>query len=114
MPLADQRAVAKTMIKMRLDEPHLAAFAAATLVDPEPLRMAMQKMSAGEAPDTPAANAFGRFDLALTALIDAGYQRADQAYRNGSRTLAIPASILLALLGGWSLASAGGLAAGDY
>lgn len=110
MALADQRAVAKTMIKMRLDEAHLEAFAAATLVKVEPLRAAMLKIEAGEALDTTETNAFGRFDLALTALLDAGYQRADQAYRNGSRTLAIPAAVILALLGGASLAADAGAA----
>ena len=39
--------------------------------------------------------------LMLTAILDEGYQRADQAYRNSAKTWSIGVSVVLAVLGGW-------------
>ncbi len=44
-----------------------------------------------------------RFNLILNTLIDEAYQRADQLYRNGTRSLAACVAVLLAFAGGWVL-----------
>ena len=48
-----------------------------------------------------------RFDLLLTAVLDQGYQRGDQRYRNTAKLVAVPVAILLALLGAWAIAGCG-------
>ena len=44
-----------------------------------------------------------RFDLALTALLDRGYQHADQRYRNAAKGLGMIFAVLLAVLGGLAI-----------
>lgn len=104
---ADQKAIAKTLIKAALTPDNAAAFAAAVEanIDVEVLKRVAQKMT-GASADTRLAddeqNALGRFDLALTALLDGVYQHADQRYRNRSKLAATVVSVLLAVIGGLS------------
>ncbi len=51
-------------------------------------------------------NALGRFDLALTSLLDAAYQHADQRYRNRAKIVATFVSVVLAVIGGVSTGDA--------
>jgi hypothetical protein len=48
-------------------------------------------------------DAYSRFDLIVTALLDEAYQLSDQVYRNRMRTLAAMVAVALAMAGGWSL-----------
>jgi hypothetical protein len=109
--LADQKAIAKSLIKLRLSPDNAKAFAAAMQVDPEVLEQVAQKMKNGQTLESNEANVLGRFDLALTALLDEGYHRADQKYRNTARLWAMVVSLVLALLGGWAVTNA---APADY
>jgi hypothetical protein len=102
--LADQKAIAKALIKLRLTESTAAGFASATDVSPKVLTEVAKSMAAGTALTPEQANALGRFDIALTAMLDEGYQRADQRYRNSAKVLASIAAMLLALAGGWAVA----------
>ncbi len=102
--LADQKAIAKSLIKLRLNGSTAGNFAAATEVDGKVLATVAAKMANGESMLSAEANVFGRFDLALTAMLDEGYNRADQKYRNRARGLACVVSVVLAVLGGWSIA----------
>jgi hypothetical protein len=43
----------------------------------------------------------GRFDAIVDAQMDAGFERADQQYRNAAKVLAAGFAIVLALLGIW-------------
>jgi hypothetical protein len=43
---------------------------------------------------------FGRFDAALTFILDEAYQRADQKYRNKTKVAAGIIAVILALIGG--------------
>ena len=106
MPLADQKAIAKSLIKLRLSKDTAAAFAEATGVDAVVLAATADSMNNGTELSLPQNNVLGRFDLGLTAILDAGYQRADQKYRNNSRVLASGVAVVLAVLGGWSVAEA--------
>ena len=113
MALADQKSVAKALIKLNLSPASASAMAAATGVDgtllssiaaklPTAAALAPTERVALTAPET---DAYGRFDLLLSAALDHGYQRGDQRYRNSAKLLAVPVAVVLALLGTWSIAT---------
>ncbi len=102
-PLGDQKAIAKSLIKLRLSPQTSEKFAAATNVDSKVLSEVAKNMTTGASLTPEQTNALGRFDLALTAILDEGYQRADQKYRNSARVLASVVAVVLALLGGWAV-----------
>ena len=107
--LADQKAIAKTLLKLRLDQATAATYAAETGMDPNQLAAIATKINTGVALSTPEADFFGRFDLALTALLDQAYQRADQRYRNSAKLLAGIIAIVIAIVVGrllWDTPSA--------
>jgi hypothetical protein len=99
--LADQKAIAKTLIKVRLSPETAPALASATGVDKDELTAIATIIKNAGALSPPQADAFGRFDLALTSLFDQAYQRADQRYRNSAKLLAGVFSILIALFSGY-------------
>jgi hypothetical protein len=101
--LPDQKSIAKTLIKLNLDIGSAAAMAAATSVNAGLLGSIAAKLANGAALTPPETDAYGRFDLALASLLDQGYQRADQRYRNSAKLAAIPVAVVLALLGAWAL-----------
>lgn len=109
MPLADQKAIAKSLLKLCLTPETAGHFAARTGVDAQALAEVARRIATGEAladaSDAQArstlATVFGRFDLALSAMLDAAYQRADQRYRNASKSLAGLVAVALAVAGGW-------------
>jgi hypothetical protein len=102
--LGDQKAIAKSLIKLRLSTATSRAYADATRVDAGVLSKVAEKMSNGESLEPNEVNVLGRFDLALTATLDEGYHRADQKYRNTARLYAMLVSLALAVLGGWAVA----------
>lgn len=101
--LGDQKAIAKSLLKLRLDGTNAAVYAAATGVNAVLLASIAGKISSGVALTAPESDAFGRFDLTLTALLDEGYERADQIYRNDSKILAGVFSVIIALFAGQQL-----------
>jgi len=102
MVLGDQKAIAKSLIKLRLFPDTARHFAAVTHVDAESLARVAQKMTTGAPLDGESeTNTLGRFDLALTALVDAAYQLADQQYRNRAKAWASGIAVLMAIFGGW-------------
>jgi hypothetical protein len=106
MAMADQQSVAKALIKLNLTPTNAGAMAAATGVDANSLTAIARKLATGDPKQalTPSENdVYGRFDLVLSALLDQGYQRGDQRYRNSAKLLAVPVAVLLALLGAWSI-----------
>jgi hypothetical protein len=102
-PLGDQKAIAKSLLKLRLTPATAESFARATNVDAGVLRAVATSMVNGDDLTQPQANALGRFDLALTAALDDAYQHADQRYRNAAKVLAAIVAVVLALLGGWAM-----------
>jgi len=103
--LADQKAIAKSLIKLRLTPQTAAKYADATSVDAAVLAEVAKNMASGESLSPQQANVLGRFDLMLTALLDGAYQHADQRYRNSAKLLASVVAVILAVLGGWTVAS---------
>jgi hypothetical protein len=107
MPLADQKAIAKALVKLNLTKASANAMAAATGVDATLLASVAEKLSTGEALSQQETDAYGRFDLLLASLLDQGYQRGDQRYRNSAKLLAVPIAVFLALCGAWALDGSG-------
>lgn len=105
MALGDQKAVAKALIKLNLTQANASKMAIFAGVDATLLTNVAIKMSAPtkEALTDPESDTYGRFDLALAALLDQGYQRGDQRYRNSAKLAAIPVAVVLALLGAWAI-----------
>jgi len=101
--LADQQAIAKSLVKLRLNGSTASALAAATGVDAKILQTVGEKMSAGKALEDGESNVLGRFDLALTSILDGAYQLADQRYRNWSRVCAMFVAIIMAVIGGLTI-----------
>ena len=94
----DQVNIAKSLIKLRLTPETAAALAAATGVDATLLIQVAQSIATGTALTSQQTDVYGRFDLLLTTLLDQAYQRADQRYRNAAKVLAIPVSVILAVV----------------
>jgi hypothetical protein len=101
--LASQKAIAKSLIKLHLSAGNAGALASATNTDPELLTQVAACIQTGTALTQPQSDAYARFDLIVTALLDESYQRADQVYRNWSRGLAALIAVALAVVGGWTL-----------
>ena len=105
--LGSQKSIAKSLIKLNLNAGNAAALAAATGVDAAVLTAVATSIAAGTPLTSAQSDVFARFDLIVTALLDETYQRSDQAYRNGTRALAMVISVGLALAGGYILHTAG-------
>jgi hypothetical protein len=107
MAQSDQRAVAKTLIKLRLDPVNAADLARRTGVDPDTLVAVARKYLSAEPLTQQEQDVAGRFDLILTTLLEEGYQRADQAYRNRAKLASACVAVVLALAGNAGLGPAG-------
>jgi len=99
--LGDQKAIAKTLIKLHLTAATAPELAAATGVDPVELAAIANSINQAITLTPQQADIFGRFDLALTSVFDQAYQRADQRYRNVAKLLAGLFSIVIAFLAGY-------------
>ena len=99
MDTGAQKVIAKSFIKLHFNPGTAAALAGQTNVAADALTNVAQKL-ASVTPLTPAeSDAFGRFDLALSAMVDRAYERADQLYRNSCKFLACVIAVGLAFLG---------------
>ena len=103
MALDDQKAIAKSLVKLKLTPETADTFAKATDVDAQALAGVATAMTTGAALTTQQANTLGRFDLALTAILDSAYQRADQRYRNVSKLWSSIVAVALSVAGAWIL-----------
>jgi hypothetical protein len=122
MALADQRAVAKSLVKLSLDAnsaPHFAQISGVSSQDLADVADLMAKGKSLTDPNDPGksarlATAFGRFEFVITSLLDGAYQAADQQYRNRSKVLAALVAVVLAVAGGLLLQhSVGAISVGD-
>jgi hypothetical protein len=106
-----QKAIAKSFVKLHLNPSTAAALAKETNVDAKTLVNVALKLTAVDtqrsAPNsglTPVeADTFGRFDLALSAMVDRAYERAGQLYRNSCKALACIIAVGLAFAGNCAL-----------
>jgi hypothetical protein len=101
--VTSQKAIAKSLIKLHLSAGSAADVAAKTNVDPALLAEVAGSIVSGTALSQQQNDAYARFDLIVTALLDEAYQISEQVYRNRTRTLAAIVAVLLAVVGGWAL-----------
>jgi len=101
--LDSQKAIAKSLVKLYLTDGNAEAVAAKTNVDPALLKAATAKTLACAPLLQPESDVLSRFDFILTAILDEAYERSDQGYRNGTRTLAASVAVLLAVAGALGL-----------
>lgn len=94
-----QKAIAKSFIKLHFNPSTAAALAEQTNVAPDVLASVAQKLASVTPLTAAESDTFGRFDLALSAMIDCAYERADQLYRNSCKALACGFAVVLALVG---------------
>lgn len=99
METGAQKAIAKSFIKLHFNPATAAALAKETNVAPDTLASVAGKLSSVKALTPEESDAYGRFDLALSAMIDRAYERADQLYRNSCKALACVFAVILAFLG---------------
>jgi hypothetical protein len=102
--LISQKSIAKSLIKLHMSAGNAASLAASTNVDPALLTEVAKSIASGTALTQQQGDAYARFDLIATAMIDEAYQHADQVYRNWMRALAAIIAVALAFAGGLSLA----------
>ena len=107
MALGDQKAVAKSLVKLNLTEATAAKMAASAGVNADLLVSVAKKLATAESLTQQETDAYGRFDLMLTSLLDQGYQRGDQRYRNSAKLLAVPVSVALAVIGAQAMGISG-------
>ncbi len=101
--LASQKAIAKSLIKLHLSAGNAAQVAAAANVDPAHLTAIAHSTVSGAALTPEQSDAWSRFDLIVTAMLDDCYQHADQLYRNSMRAFASGIALVLAIAGGFML-----------
>jgi hypothetical protein len=113
----EQKAAAKSLIRLGLSSSGAAELARVAKVKPEDLQAAMAKVeaNAGCPPEQQQgltaqdSLVLGRLNAAVDAAMDAGFERADQQYRNAARVTAGLFAVGLALWAGRLLAGAGSL-----
>jgi hypothetical protein len=99
--LGSQKTIAKSLIKLHMSAGNAAALATATNVDPTLLTQAAENITAGTALTQQQSDAYSRFDLIVTAMLDEVYQQGDQFFRNWMRALAAAIAVVLAVAGGY-------------
>lgn len=100
MAKGDQKAVAKSLIRLSLTPENARPLALATALDADRLTATIERIHAGEVLTPQDLNIIGQFDAVVSARLDAGYERADQRYRNTAKALSALVAIVLAVVAG--------------
>ena len=98
--LADQKSIAKSLIKQGLCPENAEALALETGIDKAVLSSVAAKIKAGTSLLPDESDMYSRFDFVLTAMLDDAYQYADQQYTNWTRAWALFFAVVLAFVGG--------------
>lgn len=96
MSLADQKSVAKTLVKLRLNAETAPDLATLTGVDGKVLTSVAEKLATGETMTQPEMDTYSRFDVLLATFIDRAFQQADQRYRTTAKSISCLVAIALA------------------
>ncbi len=104
---AEQKAAAKALIRLTLTQNNAPRLAKATGVSASALQEVADKIATGHDLAPQDINLLGQFDTVLSAVLDTGYERADQLYRNSTKAFAAATAIALALIGGGLLSQSG-------
>lgn len=99
---ADQKAAVKALIRLGMTSATASTLAkGAPGVDAATLQSAATKVANGTDLTEQEIGVLGRFDATIDAQLDAGFERAEQKYRNTARVAAAAVAIVLAAVGGW-------------
>ncbi len=110
--VSDQVNIAKSLIKLQLTPGTAPALAKATGVDPALLtQVATCMQSATPLSTQQQSDTNGRFDLALTTLLDQAYQSGEQRYRNTAKACAVVIAVVLSVATNQSLGASAAHAA---
>jgi hypothetical protein len=101
MAKADQKAAAKSLIRLCVTPENAVNLAKATGIDGTGLKDVAQLIKDGAALQDKQITLLGRFDAIVGAILDAAYERGDQRYRNTAKIAACGFAVALALAGGW-------------
>jgi len=105
---ANQKAAAKSLIHLFLSPSNADQLAKASGVDPAAFAAAVTRMHNGTTLTPQDMNVLGRFDAIVSAVLDEGYERGDQQYRNAAKILATLVATVLAVIGGWIINNGNG------
>jgi hypothetical protein len=97
---ADQKAIAKSLIRLGLTPENAPRLAAATGVDAAHLTAAARSAHDGQPLTQQDIDILGEFDAIVSAVLDLGYERADQLYRNAAKIVAALVAMLLSAIAG--------------
>ena len=101
VPTATQKATAKSLIHLMLTPQTAPAMAAAVGVNADHLTLAAQHVLNDEAVTEQDIRVLGTYDVMASAVLDFGYERADQFYRNTTKIAAAGCAIVLAVAARW-------------
>ena len=115
MPKADQKMVAKSLIRLSLPD-NAQRLAEATGVDSKALSICADNIRKGENLSPENVNVLGRLDAVVSAVLDEAYECADQKYRNAAKLAAACISVVLGIIAGYPLFAAthAGQSVADY
>jgi hypothetical protein len=94
---ADQKAVAKSLIRLMLKPETAPAMAAAVGVNADHLTLAARHVQDDENLTEQDIKVLGTYDVMVSAVLDFGYERADQFYRNCAKIAAAICAVVLAV-----------------
>jgi hypothetical protein len=108
MAKADQKAVAKSLIRLCIHPVNAPTLARAAGIDEAAFTAVATKLDNGTDLTNQEVTLIGRFDAVVSAALDAGYERGDQFYRNAAKACA---AVVAIVLGAWAGYLVGG---GDF
>ena len=99
-PKDDQKTAAKSLVRLGLSSANASEMAPAGHVAPAALLAAMSAVENGVGLTAAQVNVLARFNSAIDAAMDAGFEQGDQIYRNASKVTAGIFAVALAIWGG--------------
>jgi hypothetical protein len=112
---ADQKATSKSLIRLCLTPENAEKLAKNTGIDPVKFKECVTTIRTGAKLSEEHLNLLGEFDAIVSAVLDEGYERADQKYRNASKVVAAGFAVVLAIFaGGIIFSSNAPFHIGDY
>jgi hypothetical protein len=100
VPKADQKAAAKSLIRMAVTPENAERLAKESGIDVAKMEAIAGKIRNGEKLLEDEISVLGRFDVIVSAVLDEAYERADQKYRNYSKLAGCVVATVLAAIGG--------------
>lgn len=101
----DQKAIAKSLIRLGLSPENTATISGIVKVDPVVFATVIEAINTGQDLTPDQVNLLGRFDAAIDARLDAAYERADRRYRSFARNIGAVLAVALAIFAGGFLFS---------